>query len=530
MTERTLPTEPVPAAAYLRGQRRDNVVTLAKGGAITLVGSIGAYVLGLAFNVVVARRIGADLYGIYSLGLTVVTIATTFAALGLTRGAQRFIAIYHHDRDHAHLRGTIFASIGLVAVVSTAAAVGLIAVAPVIAREVFHEPRLTPALRILALSIPFGTLTDLLSAMTQGFRVMHYKVFFDDLLQNFLRVAIGFGLLILGWRLGAVLWSWVVPSAIAAGLMLASLNRIYPLARRRAGVAFEPRALLRFSLPLHMSNLVRFLQGRTELLVLGALGTARAAGIYNVSLRVSIVGALLVNAFIAIAAPMITTLHHRGDLAGLEQLFKVVTKWLLVVNLPLALTTIILAGPLLDIFGKEFAMGATALAILAVGRLIDAGTGIGGALLNMVGRSDVSLINAILSLVISLIFDFALIPPFGLLGAAIAATLAIAAVNAIRLVEIYRLLRIHPWSRELWKLTAAGALGVGATLIARATVIHAETVVGVLASAAILWAVYGGALAALGLDESDAVIIDATRRKVGDLIRSRGRVAPAGRR
>ncbi|MBX6342200.1 MAG: hypothetical protein IRY97_07060, partial [Thermomicrobiaceae bacterium] len=70
MTERTLPTEPVPAAAYRRGQRRDNVVTLAKGGAITLVGSIGAYVLGLAFNVVVARRIGADLYGIYSLGLT----------------------------------------------------------------------------------------------------------------------------------------------------------------------------------------------------------------------------------------------------------------------------------------------------------------------------------------------------------------------------------------------------------------------------------------------------------------------------
>src|SRR5699024_8728363 len=121
---------------------------------------------------------------------------------------------------------------------------------------------------------------------------------------------------------------------------------------------FEPRALLRFSVPLHVSNVTRFMQGRTELLVLGALGTTQAAGIYNISMRVSFLGAMMINAFIAIASPMITNLHREGDIPQLNAVFKVITKWLIIVNIPLTLSIILLADPLLEIFGKEFAAGA----------------------------------------------------------------------------------------------------------------------------------------------------------------------------
>lgn len=505
-----------------RGRRAErDAVFLARGGAVTLIGSIGAYALGLLFNILVARKIGASAYGLYALGLTVVMIGSTFSALGLARGSQRFIAIHLADGDEKRLRGTITLSLALGFAAGIITSLLLVTLAPTIAVHIFHDAGLTRVLRILSISLPFIAALDTLGKMTQGFKVMRYKVYYEDLFQNALKVVVGVVLLAAGWHLDAVLLAQVIPAVVATILLTVALHRIFPFATGSAPITLEPRGLLKFSIPLHVSTVTRFMQGRTELLVLGALGTAQAAGIYNISLRVSIIGAMMINAFIAIAAPMITTLHHEGDTKQLETVFKLITKWLVVVNLPLTLTIILLSDRLLDVFGKEFSAGALALSILAIGRMIDAATGIGGAMINMVGRSDVSALNAFVAVIVSLVFDFLLIPPYGLLGAAIAATLGIAVINGIRLAQIYRWFKFHPASFQMWKPVVAGVVALAVGLVARDSVQIEQALPELFFVAAAIWLSYIVALVALGLDETDAAIWRSVRSKLRVAIRAR---------
>lgn len=501
-------------------------MALAKGGSITLVGSVAAYVLGMAFNILVARRIGAGQYGLYALGVSLTTLIATFASLGLATGAQRFIAIQHHDGDDARVRGTIRLSLALILAVGAIASGVLYLLAGAIATRFFHNERMTEVIQVIGLAVPFLVVINVGGKMTQAFGIMRYRVYVQDLFQSAFKIALGIAFLAAGWQLRAVLLAYLIPTVAAALLMLVALTIIYPSWLGRRGetrTVVEPRRLLRFSVPLHMSNVMNDLYGRTELLLLGALGTAHAAGIYNVSLRVSVLGALLVNATIAVASPMIARLHHRKDIGELAFVFKLLTKWLILTNLPIALTIVILAKPLLGIFGGDFTQGVLVLSLLAVSRFIDAATGIGGTLINMIGRTDVALFNAGFALTSAIALDLLLIPRFGLIGAGVADLLAFAAINAVRLIQIYRWFGFHPYSRQLWKLAVAGGVGGYSAFIIHAFVhVHSDLALGAI-TAAVLWATYGLTVIALGLDESDLVVTRAARRKLANMLPQLGK-------
>ncbi len=496
-------------------------MALAKGGSITLVGSMTAYALGVAFNILVARRVGAGQYGLYALGVSVTTLIATFASLGLASGSQRFVAIQHHDGDDARVRGTIRLSLALVITVGAIAALLLHLLSETIAIRFFHDARMSGVIQIVGLAVPFLVVINVSGKMTQAFGIMRYRVYVEDLCQSALKIVIGIALLTAGWQLRAVLLAYLIPTIAAALLMVVSLTVIYPAWLGRGGtgrVVFEPTRLLRFSVPLHLSNVINELQGRTELLLLGALGTAHAAGIYNVSLRVSVLGAMLVNASIAVASPLIARLHHRKDIGELAFVFKLVTKWLILTNLPIALTIVLLAKPLLSIFGSGFTQGTMVLSLLAISRLVDAATGIGGTLINMVGRTDVALFNSGFSLASAITLDLLLIPPFGLLGAAIAALCGFAVINAVRLIQIYRWFGFHPYSWQLWKLAVAGGVAVICVLVARSALSVENDLISAAIATVVLWATYSLTVLVLGLDESDLVVTNAARRKLTTML------------
>ena len=393
--------------------------------------------------------------------------------------------------------------------------------AGIIALRFFHDARMTSVIRIVGLAIPFLVIINVGGKMTQAFGVMRYRVYVEDLFQSAMKIVVGIALLAAGWQLRAVLLAYLIPTIAAALFMVIALTVICPswLVRRRAEKAIlEPGRLLRFSVPLHLSNVINDLQGRTELLVLGALGTVHAAGIYNVSLRVSVLSAMLVNASIAVAAPLIARLHHRQDVGELSFVFKLVTKWLILTNLPITLTIVVLARPLLNVFGSSFTQGTLVLCILALARFVDAATGVGGTLINMVGRTDVALFNAGFALVFAIALDLLLIPRFGLLGAATAALCGFLVINAVRLIQIYRWFGFHPYSWQLWKLAVAGAVGVACVLAVRSALsIDSQLLSGAI-SAAVLWSTYGLTVLALGLDESDLVVTNAARKKLATLL------------
>lgn len=123
----------------------------------------------------------------------------------------------------------------------------------------------------------------------------------------------------------------------------------------------------------------------------------------------------------------------------------------------------------------------------------------------MAGYTKITLFSSLLFLSLSIVLDLALIPSFGLVGAAIANSTALVAVNILRLVQIKRRLRLVPYDRSFWRPLVAC---VPASLIGFFVPLPAmHTAPEVLARGAILGFVYFVILWLLGIEPVDREVI-----------------------
>ena len=92
--------------------RPSDVAKLAGGGLIGLVGKIGGQGLGVLGNMIVARMLGPDDYGLYAIGWTIMRMVGLIAPLGLDKGVV-YYATRYRDKERARFVGTLRQSIGV---------------------------------------------------------------------------------------------------------------------------------------------------------------------------------------------------------------------------------------------------------------------------------------------------------------------------------------------------------------------------------------------------------------------------------
>jgi len=244
-----------------------------------------------------------------------------------------------------------------------------------------------------------------------------------------------------------------------------------------------------------------FLNNQTEIFVLGLLRPAAPLGVFGVARRLSILMAALLTSITVVFNPMVADLHHRDQRQQLERLFKTSTRWLFTVGLAVCLVESLFARDILQLFGQGFEAGASTLAILAFGQLVNVGTGTVDSVLAMIGRARLSLLNSLLFLALSLVLDVLLIPPWGIVGAAIANSIALIVVNVLRVVQVRVLLGMIPYDRRFLRPAAAGLLaGAVASTVPMPQMFPAsDLVLGV----GLLLTVYAMVLGLFGLDPID---------------------------
>mgnify|MGYP003288022635 CR=1 FL=1 len=297
----------------------------------------------------------------------------------------------------------------------------------------------------------------------------------------------------------------VVPALAAT---LAMLLRLLP----RGGEPVRPSGLYRYSLPMSLNRLILYANNQTEVLVLGLLQAAGPVGVFGVTRRLSMLLASLLTSISVLLIPLVADLHHRREQSELDRLFLTASRWLFTVGFPLCLVEILFGPELLTLFGASFSSGAAALAILALGQLVNVGTGTVASVLAIIGRTRLSVLDSVLFLGLSLGLDFLLIPRWSIVGAAVANACALAAVNLLRVVQVHRAIGLLPWDRRFLRPLAAGLVaGAVAWLLPLASLdpiprlgLHVVT----------LGLVYAGLLLAFGIDPGDRAVAAAFRSSI----------------
>lgn len=505
--------DPTPASAVggADGLERE-VGQIARGAGVGLAGNVVNYGVAYLFGILVARQIGATQFGLYTLAVTAVTLLTRFTIMGLDRGLMRYASISRGEGKGQTLRWLTLIALALGTVTGLVGAL-LLWLEPEFVLRLFGwsgKPELIPLLMAFAISVPAITLIGVAIAGTQAFRTMRYRALVVNTIQPVLRLIVALFLIpVLGPTAMAPVLAFVVAQGVGMVLALFFLGRLVrtvpPSSEHQAGLA---RGLVRFSAPLALSNVLDYMNGRTEIIVIGIFLAANSAGVYNAAVRLAGLGLIVLTAFNAIFSPLISDLHHRHEMVRLDRLNKLVTRWTMAFAMPIVLVQLVFAPQLMSLFGREFIPGATALRLLTLGQLVNFATGSVGVMLIMIGRSDIAFVNAVVNVAVALALDFWLVPRYGLMGAGIAGGLTLALPNLLRLGEIWVLLRIHPFSRPFLKPFIA-AIPAAAAGLAWLRWLPLNSVLYLAAASSVMGLVYVAFTLLLRLDAADHMLLNA---------------------
>lgn len=502
--------------------RRGQVRTIARGGGFLAGGSFFDFGSRFVIGLILARLLGPADYGLYHLAIGAASMFAGISSLGLDDAMVRYVAILSGRRDRPGVWGTIQIGLGITLPVSVLLGVFLYLAAPMVSEGLFDEPALTPALHLMAFVVPLLTLSNVLLGVTRGFGRMDHAAFGENVVQSLVRMVLLGILALVGLDLVAALVIFAIADVAASITFGLLINRhfslrpsAHPEARR------DVRGVFGFAFPLWLSGLLNQFQRNITVLILGVAAAPASVGIFAIVSQVNMIGHAVYRAVIVSVKPLLAQLHDQGDSTGLRHIYTTTTRWLLMTNLPFFLGLVLYPASILAIFGEDFSTGAAALVVMAVAELMNAGTGICGSLIDMTGHTRIKVANSVLWLLVLGVSNVLLVPPFGVVGAALAHAVSITVVNLARMTELWVLERVLPSWRAYLKPGIAGALALGFGLGLKTLLPVGSALWPAVWQGAVVVAVYVGLIALFRLDEDDRDLMARARKKLMGRVRGR---------
>ena len=497
---------------------RSHVGHISRHSGVFLAGTIFSAALGYVFKVYLARVLGAENLGLYALGVTLIGLIGTFNTLGLPHAAVRFVAAYQAAGKFKELHALLWRGAALLLIANVLLAGVLLSFGKFIAVRFYHSPALVRYLPLFAFMMLFGVVSTFYSKVLAGYRDLKLRTLIVNFIGSPLNMLITVLLISVGMGLRGYLTAQIVSSAIVCLLLLAAVWQSTPPAARifKQSGPSPKKEIWSFSATMMGVGFLGFVMSQVDRIALGYYRSARDVGIYSAAAAVVVYIPLALNSVNQIFAPTIADLHARGEQTLLARLFQSLTKWVVGLTSPLALVVIVFARPLMRIFGHDFEVGWPILIIGTAGQLINCGVGSVGYLLIMSGHEKRLMKVQIAMATVMTIGSAALVPLWGIYGAATAAAITNVGMNAFNLLEVRKALGIFPYNRSYWHLLLPTAVTLAVVIALRkyAFVFHHDWIaVGVAVTVA--YCVFPAVFYLIaGLDADDRLIASALRSRV----------------
>ena len=523
MNDQELKAPPDSAAA--NQQFRSQVGHISRQSGVFFAGTIFTAGLAYLFKVYLARVLGAEDLGLYALGMTLIGFIGIFNTMGLPQSAVRFVAAYHAAGKFKELHALVWGGAGMLLAANAVLAVVLLPFGRLVAARVYHSPALVPYLPLFAMILLFGVVNTFYGRVLAGYRDLKLRTLIVNFIGSPLTMLLGVLLISAGMRLRGYLIAQILSAVLVGLLLLLAVRRFTPRAAQLwAQSSLYPRKeVWSFSAAMLGINLLEFIMSQVDKIALGYYRNAREVGIYSVAAALVVYVPLVLSSVNQIFAPTIADLHTRGEYGLLARLFQSLTKWIIGLTLPLALVIIVFARPLMRIFGHDFEGGWPILVIGTFGQLVDCGVGSVGYLLLMSGNQNRLMRVQAAMAVVMVALSAALIPRWGVVGAAVAAAATTVGVNVWNLLEVRAALALSPYNRGYFRLLWPAAVTLALMLgLSRYSHIFHHDWLAVGTALALAYTLFAGIVLLTGLDSDDRMIATAIWSRVRGSFRGRG--------
>lgn len=396
---------------------------------------VGLYFLAFILSVIIARGLGPDGRGLYSLFFLVVSVTITVAGLGVGLGNIYFLGKDKYDRrvllGNSHL---LVLGVGILVPLVMAAFAGA------------FEPRAFVAGRAYWMYAPMVTLSlhfVLMTTFLQGegrFTAMNVIT----LVQNLIVVLVAAALFALDrLTIFSLMLAWTASLALADLLALALVG----LRNLEIGAILRPkwaafRDQVAFGIKGQVADLAQLFNYRLDVfLVASFLGTTQV-GYYAVAVGLSETVWWLSNSVSTVLLPRLT----RAAPEEAAALTALICRNTMLISAAGAVALALIASLVIKgIFGQDFAPAVEPVYWLLPGVVALSGNKVIASYIFSRGRVILNTYDAFISLAATLAFDFLLIPRFGVAGAAMASSIAYGTSLVVALYWYSRVFGNNVW-------------------------------------------------------------------------------------
>ncbi len=397
--------------------------------------------IGFVAIVVFAREIGVAALGSFFLFQSLLDVLTLATDVGLKSAVEKRIS-EGRPADEAFGTGIALKG-GLLAVGATvvialreplAGFVGADLAWPLVAVAILRESgRLTTYVLRGELRVGHSGTVELLRKATYG--------------------VVGVALAVNGFGVRAPVYGLLVGYAVMTAVGLARVDT--GIARPSASMA---RSLLDYSRYMFVAQAGGVGYSWIDVLVLGTFLSPAAVGVYEVAWKVAAVATMFSDSLATAAFPQLSEYSGQGALDRIERLFPRLVTPSLAVAVPAFFGTLVLAREILSIvFGAAYVGAALVLVVLMADSITASVYKSVGRTLRALDRPDLDARAIVVQLVLSAGFNVALVPLYGILGAAIATSLAALLGRALALRSLTRLMTVRVQTRAVAWCVVAGA-------------------------------------------------------------------------
>jgi O-antigen/teichoic acid export membrane protein len=428
---------------------RSAIDSLGSGTATLVVGTILLLVLNFASRVAVARRLTLTQFGDFNLGLSFAGLIALVALMGLHQAVARTLAEIPDPSVRRRLvRWT--AVVTAIAAVVSSVTVYLLAGPTAQIFNPAHPAVLTVVFQMFSVTIGLTLLCTFIASIFQGFEDTIPFAVLNQGVQPAAFLVFVFILFYFHLQLTGALIAWVISNIVTLiALLIYAWRRLHHHLPEVPPAKDLPMGLWVLSLSLWGVTTLMFVTGYVDTLILGVFRPEAQVGIYSALMTLARLILVAATSVTYIFLPVTARLKGEKDYDSIRSTYVTAGRWVMIFTVPMFFVFGLLPGDSLTaVFGATYSSGAEALLVVTAAGLLSVAFGPVNATLGGMAMTRPLLFATAVSAISNIILSFALIPTYGLMGAAVAWSVARVAYPAAGALALYQSHRITPLTRN----------------------------------------------------------------------------------
>ncbi|MDO8623503.1 MAG: flippase [archaeon] len=424
---------------------------IVKTSFLVFLGIFLSKIISYLYRIIIARSLGPEAYGLFSIALMILGWFIAFSSLGLTQGLLRYIPFYRGNKEFDKIRYIFKFSVILLFFSTIFSGIILFFFSEFISINLFHNPNLTLFLKIFSFLIPLSVLSSVFLSIIQSYERIGWYSFILNILQNLVKLSVLILVIYLGFGLNSIIISYF--AGILVTLLVSYLFCKYKLSEIFWKVKLNTEekkkisnSLIIYSFPLMFSEMMSNIFYWIDSFFIGIFKDVSAVGIYNAAVPIAVLLSFAPGLFLQLFFPIINREYSKKNISLIVEISKQISKWVFIINLPIFIFMFFFPGAVINIlFGVEYLSAVNALRLLAVGGLISSIFIVFPQVLLMLGKSKIFLVDMILASILNIVLNFFLIPmdkigfitnSDGITGAALATTISMIFLNMLFFLQV----------------------------------------------------------------------------------------------